>query len=116
MMSKKYEISMMGELKFFLGLQIRQQKNGTFISQEKYLRDCLKKFDLVNCKTIKTPMPTNVHLDADETGKPFDQKKYCSMISSFFTSVHLDLTLCYQFLCVLVYRQIQKNHIILLSS
>ena len=38
MMSKKYEMSMMGELKFFLGLQIRQQKNGTFISQEKYIK------------------------------------------------------------------------------
>ena len=75
-------MSMMGELKFFLGLQIRQQKNGTFISQEKYLRDCLKKFDLVSCKTIKTPMLTNVHLDADEKGKPFDQKKYRSMIGS----------------------------------
>ena len=75
-------MSMMGELKFFLGLQIRQQKNGTFISQEKYLKDCLKKFGLSDCKTIKTPMPTNVHLDADEKGKPFDQQKYRSMIGS----------------------------------
>ena len=82
MMSKKYEMSMMGELKFFLGLQIRQQKNGTFISQEKYLKDCLKKFDLIKCKTVKTPMPTSGFLDADEKGKPFDQKKYRSMIGS----------------------------------
>ena len=82
MMSKKYEMSMMGELKFFLGLQIRQQKNGTFISQEKYLKDCLKKFGLTDCKTIKTPMPTSGFLDADEKGKPFDQKKYRSMIGS----------------------------------
>jgi hypothetical protein len=81
-MSKKYEMSMMGELKFFLGLQIRQQKNGTFISQEKYLKDCLKKFDLIKCKTVKTPMPTSGFLDADEKGKPFDQKKYRSMIGS----------------------------------
>src|SRR3954467_4572286 len=73
---------MMGELKFFLGLQIRQQKNGTFISQEKYLKDCLKKFDLVNCKTIKTPMLTSGFLDADEKGKPLDRKKYLSMIGS----------------------------------
>src|SRR4051812_7632213 len=48
MMSKKYEMSMMCELKFFLGLQIRQQKNGTFISQEKYLKDCVKKFGLTD--------------------------------------------------------------------
>src|SRR4051812_48504761 len=83
MMSKKYEMSMMGELKFFLVLQIRQQKNGTFISQEKYLKDCLMKFGLTDCKTIKTPMRTNGFLDADEKGKPFDQKKYLSMIGSF---------------------------------
>src|SRR4051812_10660803 len=82
MMSKKYQMSMMGELKFFLGLQIRQQKNGTFISQEKYLKDCLKKFGLTDCKTIKTPMPTNGFFDADEECKPFDQKKYMSMIGS----------------------------------
>ena len=75
-------MSMMGELKFFLGLQIRQQKNGTFISQEKYLKDCLKKFGLTDCKTIKTPMPTSGFLDADEKGKPFDQKIYRSMIGS----------------------------------
>src|SRR3954462_12065304 len=107
MMSKKYEMSMMGELKFFLGLQIRQQKNGTFISQEKYLKDCLKKFGLTDCKMIKTPMPTNGYLDADEKGKPFDQKKYRSMIGPSYIFVHLDLTLCYQFVYVLVFRPIQ---------
>src|SRR3954468_6125131 len=82
MMSKKYDMSMMGELKFFLRLKIRQQKNGTFISHEKYLKDCLKKFGLTDCKTIKTPMPTNGFLDADEKGKPLDQKKYRYMIGS----------------------------------
>src|SRR4051812_13948334 len=83
MMSKKYEMSMMGELKFFLVLQTRQQRNGTFISEEKFLRDWLKKFGLLYCETIKTPMPMNVQLDADEKGKPFDQKKYRRMIGSF---------------------------------
>ena len=82
MNSKKYEMSMMGELKFFLGLQICQWKNGTFISQEKYLKDFLKKFGLTYCKTIKTQMPTNYFLEADEKGKPFDQKKYWSIIGS----------------------------------
>ena len=82
MMSKKYQMSMMGELKFFLGLQIRQQKNGTFISQEIYLKDCLKKFALTDSKTTKTHMPTNGFLDADVKGKAFDQMKYRSMIGS----------------------------------
>ena len=73
MMSEEYQMSMMGELKFFLGLQIRQQSNGIFISQEKYLKDVLRKFDMHECKGAKTPMPTNGHLDTDENGKEFDQ-------------------------------------------
>jgi hypothetical protein len=84
MMSEKYQMSMMGELKFFLGLQIRQQANGIFISQEKYLRDCLKKFKMQDCnqKGYKTPMPTNGQLDSDVFGKDYDQKTYRSMIGS----------------------------------
>jgi hypothetical protein len=84
MMSEKYQMSMMGELKFFLGLQIRQQDNGIFISQEKYLRDYLKKFKMQDCKQkgYKTPMPTNGQLDADVYVKDYDQKAYRSMIGS----------------------------------
>jgi hypothetical protein len=58
-MIKRFEMSMMGELKFFLGFQIKQFKDGTFISQTKYTHDMLKKFDMVNAKPIKTFMPTN---------------------------------------------------------
>jgi hypothetical protein len=61
-MTKRFEMSMIGELKFFLGFQIKQVKEGTFISQTKYTHDMLKKFDMVNAKPIKTPMPTNGHL------------------------------------------------------
>ena len=68
-MSEKFEMSMMGELKFFLGLQICQQCNGIFISQEKYIKDVLRKFDMHECKGAKTPMPTNCHLGTDENGK-----------------------------------------------
>jgi hypothetical protein len=82
LMSEQYQMSMMGELKFFLRLQIRQQRNGTFISQEKYLKECLKKFGMQDCKGIKTPMPTNGHLGPDENGKDYDQKVYRSMIGS----------------------------------
>ena len=63
MMSKEFEMSMIGELSFFLGLQIKQLKDGIFISQSKYLKDMLKKFGLENTKPIKTPMATNGHLD-----------------------------------------------------
>jgi hypothetical protein len=73
-MTKRFEMSMMGELKFFLGFQIKQEKEGTFICQTKYTRDILKKFDMDKAKSIKTPMPTNGHLDLNEEGKSVDQK------------------------------------------
>src|SRR3990170_7701428 len=84
MMSDKYQMSMMGELKFFLRLQIRQQANGIFISQEKYLKECLKKFKMQDSKIkgYKTPMPTNGKLDADVYSKDYDQKAYRSMTGS----------------------------------
>ena len=73
---------MMGELKFFLGFQIKELKEGTFICQTKHTKDMLKKFDMENTKPIKTPMPTNGHLDLNEDGKGVDQKVYRSMIGS----------------------------------
>ena len=82
MMSEEYQMSMMGELKFFLGLQIRQQRNGIFISQEKYLKDVLRKFGMQDCKGVKIPMPTKGHLCTNENGIDFDHKVYRSMIGS----------------------------------
>ena len=73
MMSEEYQMSMMGELKLFLGPQIRQQRNGVSISQEKYLKDVLRKFGMHDCKGVKIPMTTNDHLCTDENGKDFDQ-------------------------------------------
>uniref|UniRef100_J3NCQ5 Reverse transcriptase Ty1/copia-type domain-containing protein n=1 Tax=Oryza brachyantha TaxID=4533 RepID=J3NCQ5_ORYBR len=71
-MTKRFEMSMMGELKFFLGLQVKQLKDDTFISQTKYLKDVLKKFDMDGAKPIKTPMLINGHLDIN--GKKVDVK------------------------------------------
>nr|ABF97186.1 retrotransposon protein, putative, unclassified [Oryza sativa Japonica Group] len=73
-MAKRFEMSIMGELTFFLGLQVKQAQEGTFISQTKYVKDILKKFEMEDAKPIKTPMPTNGHLDLDENGKCVDQK------------------------------------------
>jgi hypothetical protein len=81
-MTKRFEMSMMGELTFFPGFQIKQLKEGTFICQTKYTKDMLKKFDMENGKPIKTPMPTNGHLDLNEDGQAVDQKVYRSMIGS----------------------------------
>jgi hypothetical protein len=78
----RFEMSMMGELNFFLGFQIKQLEVDTFISQIKYTHDLLKKFGMDKVKPIKTPMGTNGHLDLDMGGKPVDQKLYRSMIGS----------------------------------
>jgi hypothetical protein len=56
MMVSEFEMSMIGELSYFLGLQIKQLKNGTFVSQGKYIKDMLKKFDMSDSKSISTPM------------------------------------------------------------
>jgi hypothetical protein len=82
MISREFEISMIGELSFFLGLQVKQTKDRTFICQSKYVSDLLKRFDIDNSKPIKTPMATNAHLDLDEGGKLVDLKLYRSMIGS----------------------------------
>jgi hypothetical protein len=82
MMSREFEMSMIDELNFFLGFQIKQMDHGTFVSQDKYLKDILKKFDMENCKPNKTPMATNAHLNLDVEGKPIDQSLYRSMIGS----------------------------------
>jgi hypothetical protein len=75
-------MAMIGELSFFLGLQVKQTKDGTFICQRKYVNDLLKRFSMDNSKSIKTPMATNAHLDLDEGGNPIDLKLYRSMIGS----------------------------------
>jgi hypothetical protein len=81
-MMQKFEISMMGELNYFLGFQVNQLKEGTFISQMKYTQDLLKRFGMKDAKPAKTPMGTDVHLDLDKGGKSVDQKAYWSMIGS----------------------------------
>jgi hypothetical protein len=82
MMSKEFEMSMIGELSFFLCFQIKQLKDGIFVSQFKYLKDMLKKFVLENAKPIKISMATNGHLDLDEGGTIVDQKLFRSIIGS----------------------------------
>jgi hypothetical protein len=84
MMSREFEMSMIGELNFFLGFQIKQMNHRTFVSQDKYLKDILKKFDMENCKSNKTLMTTNAHLNIDVEGKSVDQSLYRSMIGSLF--------------------------------
>ena len=82
LMQSRYEMSMMRELTFFLGLQVHQRNDGIFISQAKYMRDFLKRFDLVECSPAKTPMSTAVKLDADDKGKYANITVYRGMVGS----------------------------------
>ena len=84
---------MIGELSYFLGLQIKQLKNGTFVSQSKYIKDMLKKFSMSDSKAISTPMGTNKNLDSEASGNMVDQKLYWFMIGSllYVTALRLDV-------------------------
>ncbi|KAK1686198.1 hypothetical protein QYE76_047046 [Lolium multiflorum] len=79
LMIKKFEMSMMGELKFFLGFQVRQLAKGTFISQEKYVKDMLKKFNMTNASPMKTPMPMKGQLGSCDGEKDVDIKEILVM-------------------------------------
>jgi hypothetical protein len=103
-MSKEFEMSMMGELQFFLGLQIKQSKEGTFVHQDKYTKDIVRKFKMEDSKAMTTPMSMTTALDADEEGEHVDQKEYRSMIGSllYLTATRPDIQfsvcLCARFL------------------
>nr|GEV59931.1 hypothetical protein [Tanacetum cinerariifolium] len=77
LMHSKFEMSMMGELKFLLGIQIHQSPRGIFINQAKYAQEILVKHGMTSCDGIGTPMATK-HLDADLSGTPVEQTKYHS--------------------------------------
>ena len=112
MMAREFEMSMIDEINFFFGFQIKQLKEGTFIHQEKYTKDILKKFKMDDCKPIKTPMPTNGHLDLDEGGKSVDQTLYRSMIGSllYLTASRLDIMFSV-FMCAHFQANPKESHI-----
>jgi 6-phosphogluconolactonase (cycloisomerase 2 family) len=87
-MSREFEMSMMGELQFFLGLQIKQSKEGTFVHQAKYNKNVVRMFKMEDSKA----MTTTTH-DADEEGEHVDQKEYRSMIGPllYLTAMRPDI-------------------------
>ncbi|GJS72392.1 retrovirus-related pol polyprotein from transposon TNT 1-94 [Tanacetum coccineum] len=99
LMHSRFEMSLMGEMKFFLGLQIHQSPKGIFINQAKYALEILKKHNMDKCHTIGTPLATKPKLDVDLSGEPVDQSDYRSKIGSlmYLTSSRPDLVqaVCY---------------------
>ncbi|GJX52692.1 uncharacterized mitochondrial protein-like protein [Tanacetum coccineum] len=93
LMHEKFQMSSMGELTFFLGLQVQQKKDGIFISQDKYVDEILKKFGFTKVKTASTPIETQKPLLKDEDGEEVDVHMYRSMIGSlmYLTSLRPDI-------------------------
>jgi hypothetical protein len=92
-MESEFQMSMMGELTFFLGIHVKQMKQGTFVYQAKYTNDLMKKFNIAELKPVSTLMSSVASLGPDEDGKAVDQREYRSMINSllYLTATRSDI-------------------------
>nr|GEU85440.1 putative ribonuclease H-like domain-containing protein [Tanacetum cinerariifolium] len=108
LMHKRFQMSFMGELTFFLGLQVEQRKEGIFLSQDKYVSDILKKFGFSSVKSASTPMERHKPLSKDATGTDVDVHLYGSMIGSlmYLTSFRPDIMF---FVCACSRFQVQPK-------
>nr|GEU33579.1 hypothetical protein [Tanacetum cinerariifolium] len=93
LMKSRFEMSMMGEMTFFLGLQVNQSPCGIFINQSNYVLEILKKYGMESCDPVGTPMEIKDKLDLDHNGTPVDVTKYHSMIGAlmYLTSSRPDI-------------------------
>ena len=102
-MKKEFEISMVGELNYFLGLQVKQRKDGIFISQEKYAKNLVKRFGLDSKKHASTPMSSLAKLSSDPSSVEVNPTLYRSIIGNllYLTTSRLDISfsvgVCAQF-------------------
>jgi hypothetical protein len=92
-MKTEFEMSMIGELSYFLGLQVNQSYVGIFISQEKYLKEMLKKFQMEDSSPVSTPMVVGCKLSKNDMSPDVDQRIYRSMIGSllYIATSHPDI-------------------------
>ena len=90
-MKKEFEMSMFGEIKFFVGLQIQQRNKGIYITQSKYTKEILKKFGRKDSKLVGTPMYTGLKLTKYDDSKEVDKTLYRSMIGKLQYVVHTKL-------------------------
>ncbi|XP_050896645.1 uncharacterized mitochondrial protein AtMg00810-like [Lathyrus oleraceus] len=81
-MQVEFEMSLVGEIKFFIGIQINQSPEGIYIHQRKYTKELLKKFDMSECKMSKTHMHPTCILEKDEVSAKVEHKVYRGMIGS----------------------------------
>jgi hypothetical protein len=97
-------MSMMGELTFFLSIQVKQMKQGTFVHQAKYMKDLMKKFNMTELKPVSTLMSSTTSLGPNKDGEAVDQREYMSMIGSPCTSQRHDQTFSSSWGCVRAFR------------
>jgi hypothetical protein len=83
MMEKEFQMSMIGELTFFLGIQVKQMEKGTSVHQAKYIKNLMMKFNMAKLKPMSTLMSMTTSLGPDEDGEAVDQREYKSMIGFF---------------------------------
>jgi hypothetical protein len=93
MMESEFHMSMMGELTFFLGIQVKQMKQDTFVHQAKYTKDLIKKFNMVELKPVSTPINSAASLGPDEDGEAVEQREYKSVIGTllYLTATRPDI-------------------------
>nr|GEW60935.1 hypothetical protein [Tanacetum cinerariifolium] len=93
LMKSHFEMSMMGEMTFFLGLQVNQSPCGIFINHSNYVLEILKKYGMKSCDPVGTPIEIKDKLDLDQNETPVDATKYRSMIGAlmYLTSSRLDI-------------------------
>nr|GFA77593.1 hypothetical protein [Tanacetum cinerariifolium] len=80
LMKSRFEMSMIGEMTFFVGLEVNQSPCGIFLNQSNYVLEILKKYEIESCDPVGTPMEIKDKLDIDQNGTPADATKYHSMI------------------------------------
>ncbi|GJZ38678.1 putative ribonuclease H-like domain-containing protein [Tanacetum coccineum] len=116
LMQKEFKMSSMGELTFFLGLQVKQSNGGIFLSQDKYVKDILNKFDFRTIKPASTPIEAHKSLGKDEEGEDVDVHTYRSMIGClmYLTASRPDIKLL--FVCVHDFKSLQRFLTFMLSK
>jgi hypothetical protein len=111
-MQAKFEMSLMGELKFFLGIQSDQCLEGTYIHQRKYTKELQKKFNLSECKQAKTPMHPTCILEKEEVRSKVNQKLFRGMIGSLLYLIAYILDILFNvFLCAYFQSHPRETHL-----
>lgn len=112
-MKSEFEMSIAGKLTYFLGFQVKQLKDGIFLSQSKYARELVKKFGLESTKHYKTPMASITKLSKDKSENEVDETLYRSMIGSFLFLIASRLDMAFSVgACVRYQACLGESHLI----